>query len=149
MIPMSTDDFRLTPIGAVRRENGGVTIEIHEAFQEALLGLEGFSHLILLYWMDGKDNHRDRHTYRVHPRANPANPLRGVFATRSPARPNPIGLDVAGILAVDGLSIRVDKTDAFDGTPVLDIKPYIPGSDAPAGATVPEWVHRNMEEEDA
>ncbi|MFP3928812.1 MAG: tRNA (N6-threonylcarbamoyladenosine(37)-N6)-methyltransferase TrmO [Desulfobacteraceae bacterium] len=145
----TTEKYRLTPIGTVHHDDSGISIEIQEAFEEALLGLEDFSHLVLLYWMNGKDNPKDRAIRRVHPMANPANPLRGVFATRSPARPNPIGLDVARILSIEGRRIRVDKTDALDGTPLLDIKPFIPRSDARAEAAVPAWVSRNTGKEDA
>jgi tRNA (Thr-GGU) A37 N-methylase len=61
----------------------------------------------------------------VHPRSDPANPVRGVFSTRSPDRPNPIGLHPASVIAVDGLTITVSGLEAIDGTPVIDIKPVL------------------------
>jgi tRNA-Thr(GGU) m(6)t(6)A37 methyltransferase TsaA len=61
----------------------------------------------------------------VHPRSDPANPLTGVFSTRSPARPNPIGLHRVRILAVDGLRVRVADLEAIDGTPIVDVKPVL------------------------
>jgi tRNA-Thr(GGU) m(6)t(6)A37 methyltransferase TsaA len=67
----------------------------------------------------------DRETLRVHPQGNPENPERGVFATRSPDRPNPIGLSLVDVLAVEGTVLKVRGLDAVDGTPVVDLKPYV------------------------
>ena len=102
--------------------------------------MEGFSHLIVMFWFDRNDTPEKRATLRVHPRADKNNPLTGVFATRSPRRPNLIGLSVCKIKAVEEDRIVIDSTDAFDQTPVVDIKPYIPVSDCVPEATVPWWV---------
>jgi tRNA-Thr(GGU) m(6)t(6)A37 methyltransferase TsaA len=78
----------------------------------------------------------------VHPRKDPGIPLHGVFATRSPLRPNLLGMSVCRIIALREDIIEVDQTDALDGTPIIDIKPYIPQSDALPDAVVPAWIHR-------
>ena len=77
---------------------------------------------------------------QVHPKGNPQNPLTGVFATRSPRRPNLIALTLCKVLAVKDNVVEIDKTDAFDGTPVLDIKPFLPGYDSVEDAKVPGWA---------
>ena len=89
-----------------------------------LEGLEGIApgdQLILLTWFD----RAERGVLRVRPRDDPSNPMRGVFATRSPDRPNPIGLHEVEVLEIDGLRMHVRPLEAIDGTPVLDVKPVI------------------------
>jgi tRNA-Thr(GGU) m(6)t(6)A37 methyltransferase TsaA len=87
----------------------------------ALDGLAPGMDIVVLTWL-----HRaDRHTLSVHPRGDRSRPVTGVFATRSPERPNPIGLHTARILAVDGPRLRVDRLEAIDGTPILDVKPVL------------------------
>jgi len=88
---------------------------------DALDGVEPGARVIVLTWLD----RADRDTLTVHPRDDPRNPLRGVFATRSADRPNPIGLHEVTVLAVEGNRIRVSDLEALDGTPVLDLKPVI------------------------
>ena len=90
-----------------------------EPVLEGLLGIEPGDDLLVLTWLD----RAARETLRVHPRGNPANAIQGVFATRSPDRPNPIGLHRVKVLAVEGARIRVNNLEALDGTPVLDVKP--------------------------
>jgi tRNA-Thr(GGU) m(6)t(6)A37 methyltransferase TsaA len=87
----------------------------------ALDGLQVGDRVLVLTWLD----RADRATLKVHPRSNPARPLQGVFATRSPDRPNPIGLHEVEILAIHGMRVRVNHMEAVDGTPVLDMKPVI------------------------
>ena len=87
----------------------------------ALDGMQVGDRIILLTWLD----RADRATLKVHPRSNPATPLQGVFSTRSPDRPNPIGLHPVEVLAIEGTRIRVNNLEALDGTPVLDVKPVI------------------------
>jgi tRNA-Thr(GGU) m(6)t(6)A37 methyltransferase TsaA len=76
----------------------------------------------------------------VHPKRNPDLPLVGVFATRSPARPNPIGIATVKLLECRDNVLKVIGLDAIDGTPVLDIKPHIPGSDSPTSVSTPGWL---------
>jgi tRNA-Thr(GGU) m(6)t(6)A37 methyltransferase TsaA len=85
---------------------------------EGLDGLAAGDEVIVLTWLD----RAARDVLRVHPRGDPANPERGVFATRSPARPNPIGLHLVRIVSVDGPRLRVQDLEALDGTPIVDIK---------------------------
>jgi tRNA (adenine37-N6)-methyltransferase len=134
------ENYSIQPVGRVINSSTYVGIEIFPAFREALLGMEGFSHIIVLYWFDRNDTPEKRDTLRVHPRADKNNPLTGVFATRSPRRPNLIGLSVCKIKSVEQGRILVDTIDALDQTPVVDIKPYIPVSDCVPDASVPWWV---------
>jgi tRNA-Thr(GGU) m(6)t(6)A37 methyltransferase TsaA len=117
-------------------------IEINPDLTEALEGLEGFSHIIVLYWL-----HRavfDKNNLKTYPMGNQNVPLQGLFAVRTPKRPNPIGLSIVRLLSRKGNILYVQGLDAIDGSLVLDVKPYIPGYDSAAGATVPDWV--NIEE---
>ena len=133
-------NFRIFPIGSVRRRDERVAIEIDPKYEDALLGLDQHSHIIVFSWFHESDSPQKRKILRVHPRGNKANPLTGVFATRSPVRPNPISIYVCRILSIDGNVIHIEKIDASDGTPVIDIKPYVPRLDAVSDVRVPEWV---------
>ncbi len=139
----------LRPVGWVRNEveekpADGVweelvsEIEIDEAVAPALEGIEEFSHIIVLFWIDRRDP-SDR-PLQVHPQGRQDLPLKGVFATRSPARPNPVGLTVVKLLERDGRVLRVLGLDALNGTPVLDIKPYLVRGDSVPDASIPEWL---------
>ncbi len=87
----------------------------------ALEGIEPGDRVILITWLD----RADRETLRVHPRDDPANPMRGVFATRSADRPNPLGLHEVEVLAIEGDRMQVRPLEALDGTPVVDVKPVL------------------------
>lgn len=88
---------------------------------EALHGIEIGDEVLVLTWLDrGR-----REVLQTRPRDDPANPIQGVFNTRSPDRPNPIGLHPVEIVAIDGLRIRVTNLEALDGTPIIDVKPVI------------------------
>jgi len=99
------------------------TIVVQDRWADALDGLEAFSHIFVVYWMHLVSEERRETTTHVHPRGDPRNPLQGVFATRSPVRPNPIGLRVVALLERRGNVLRVRGLDAINGTPVLDLKP--------------------------
>lgn len=140
--PARLDRIAITPIGVVRssyREKreaprqgvlaGGARVELEpgRGLEHAVEGLEGFSRVWILSWMD--------RAAREGPGPNKVSPPRsarrqGVLATRSPHRPNPIGLTSARLLAVEGLTLRLAEVDLLDGTPVLDVKPYLPYADA-------------------
>ena len=140
----------LTPIGVVRSPLTQPTYErlrlkditaeivIDEGLNEALDGIEGFSHIIVLYWMHLARRERDH--LKAHPMGRTDVPEQGLFAVRSPNRPNPIGKTTVRLLGRRGNILRVQGLDAIDGTPVIDIKPFIPGYDSAADATVPDWV---------
>jgi len=138
--------FTVSPIGRVAKEKGKTQIVLDKRYQPGLLGLDGFSHVYVYWWFDRNDTAKKRAILQVHPKGNRANPLTGVFATRSPCRPNLIGMTLCKILSVKENVIAIDRIDAFTGTPVLDIKPYVPRSDAAPGATVPEWLKKKPEE---
>ncbi|MEU8926413.1 tRNA (N6-threonylcarbamoyladenosine(37)-N6)-methyltransferase TrmO [Kitasatospora sp. NPDC048545] len=91
--------------------------------ERGLRDLTAGQEVLLLTWLD----RADREVLAVHPRGDRSRPETGVFATRSPDRPNPIGLHRVTVLAVDGLRLRVSGLEAIDGTPVLDVKPVLPG----------------------
>ncbi len=113
-------------------------IVIDSSLTEALDGLEEFSHIVVLYWM-----HRGaagEMKLKIHPRGNKELPLTGLFATRTPNRPNRIGETTVRLLQRRGNILRVEGLDALDGTPVIDIKPYIPGHDLAANIKVPRWI---------
>jgi len=96
-------------------------LEVDAPFADALRGIEAGDELIVITWF-----HRaDRAALQTHPRSDPRNPLTGVFATRSPDRPNPLGLHPVTVRAVDGRRLRVGPIEAIDGTPVVDIKPVL------------------------
>jgi len=93
-------------------------IEIEPWARDALLGIAAGDALLVFTWL----HEADRRTLRVHPRSDPSNALAGVFATRSPDRPNPIGLHPVTVRAIEGLRLLVGPIEAIDGTPVLDLK---------------------------
>jgi tRNA-Thr(GGU) m(6)t(6)A37 methyltransferase TsaA len=96
-------------------------LEFEPGVLDGLDGLRVGDEIVVLTWLD----RADRDVLRVHPRGDVANPMQGVFSTRSPARPNPIGLHEVRILELDGARVRVSALEAIDGTPVLDVKPVL------------------------
>lgn len=94
-------------------------IEVYEDFAPALYKIENYEHLVILYWL----HQGTRETLQVYPRGK--GDLKGVFATRSPDRPNPIGLSVVKLIAIEGRFLTVVGLDAIDHTPLLDIKPAL------------------------
>ena len=127
-------------IGEVESAGDISTIRINPEFCPGLLGVEGFSHLIVLYWMHLRDDEKNRRALQVTPRRHEGALLTGVFACRSPSRPNPIALTVVKLESVDGCRLRVRGLDALEGSPIVDIKPYSPRGDAVPDARTPEWA---------
>jgi tRNA-Thr(GGU) m(6)t(6)A37 methyltransferase TsaA len=115
--------------GAPRQGNEGAPdawLEIDAWAADALLGLAADDELIVITWLhEGK-----RDVMQVHPRSDENNPLTGVFATRSPDRPNPLGLHPVTLMQIDGTRLRIGPIEAIDGTPVVDIKPVLPAGPA-------------------
>ncbi|MBI5577550.1 MAG: tRNA (N6-threonylcarbamoyladenosine(37)-N6)-methyltransferase TrmO [Deltaproteobacteria bacterium] len=134
------DKYTIYPVGLIRKKDEAVCIEIFAEYLEAMLGLEGFSHIHVLFWFHENDRAEHRRTRQVHPRHDPSNPLTGVFATHSPMRPNLIGLTRCRILGIEGNRIAVDAIDARDGSPVIDIKCFIPDAQPLADVRLPDWV---------
>ena len=132
--------YSVTPIGRVRSQlldrdqaphqgrQAGVEAElvIEEKFLDGLDGIHAGDKLFVFCWLHMAEST----TLRVHPRRDPSVPKRGVFATRSPDRPNPIGLCLVDVLAVEGPILKVRGLDAVDGTPVVDLKPYVSSLDS-------------------
>ncbi len=131
-------DKRQTPIQASRSQAVG-QVEVYPEFAEGLQDVEGFSHLILLYVF-----HRSpEYTLRVKPFLD--DEWRGLFATRYPARPNPLGLSVVHLLERRDNVLEIEGVDVLDGTPLLDIKPYMPEFDVRTGVHTGWYAHRSRE----
>jgi tRNA-Thr(GGU) m(6)t(6)A37 methyltransferase TsaA len=133
--------FSIKPIGVVRKTDDDTRIEILDAYTDGLLGLEGFSHIYVFYWFDQNDTPQNRRTLQVHPRKDLRNPLTGVFATHSPLRPNLVALSRCKIMSTTDNIIQIEAIDALDGSPVIDIKCYIPGEPIASEVQVPDWVN--------
>jgi tRNA-Thr(GGU) m(6)t(6)A37 methyltransferase TsaA len=133
------ESYAIHPVGVVRSQlkrredapkqgNEGAPdawLEIYPLFLDALEGITPNSEVLVLTWF----HLARRDMLKVHPRGDPGNPLTGVFATRSPDRPNPIGLHRVTVLEIDNLrGVRVRPLEAIDGTPIIDIKPVLAGS---------------------
>jgi tRNA-Thr(GGU) m(6)t(6)A37 methyltransferase TsaA len=118
-------------------------IEIDPALAEGLDGMEEFSHIMVAWWMHRAVD-QSKMALKVFPRGRKDLPPVGVFASRSPYRPNSLGRATVRLLERRGNTLVVKGLDAIDGTPVLDLKPFIPGYDSPEeGATTPAWAARH------
>ena len=136
----------LEPIGEVRnkisqpmRQGWGEVVSelvLKPELEEALEGLEQFSHIIVVFWMHKAPLY---HPTKIHLQGRQDLPLVGLFATRSPHRPNPVGVSVVELLERHRNILKVKGLDALNGTPVIDIKPYLPG-DKVGEARTPKWV---------
>jgi len=116
------------------------SVRIFPEFCDALKGIDGFSHVIILYWFHLRDNEKERSVLQVVPRRHAKDVEVGVFACRSPSRPNPIGLCVVELMKVEDCILTVRGLDAFEGSPIIDVKPYMPRGDAIPNASTPEWL---------
>jgi tRNA-Thr(GGU) m(6)t(6)A37 methyltransferase TsaA len=114
-----------------RQSSAEAIVEVDERYAAGLQGVNLFSHLILLYWLDGS-----RRDLLVQAPKHLDAP-RGTFSLRSPVRPNPIGLAVVELLGVEGNRLRVRNIDCRDGTPLIDIKPYFASTDSVPDARRP------------
>ena len=144
---MELPEINLKPIGTIHskikeRIKGytaisAATIEIQPELMEGLDNLDEFSHIIVIFYA-----HKSRHPapLKVYPRHHAHTREVGVFASRSPDRPNPIAKSTVRLLKREGNILTVEGLDAMDGTPVLDIKPYIPGTDSVENAKAPSWT---------
>jgi tRNA (adenine37-N6)-methyltransferase len=132
--------FTVRPIGQIQKADSRMLIVLDKNYQPGLLGLDGWSHVQVFWWFDKNDTPQRRAVLQVHPRGDKKNPLTGVFACRAPVRPNLIALSLCKIVSIKDNVIEIDKIDAFEGTPVLDLKPYAPGQDSATGVKVPKWA---------
>ncbi len=131
-------ELLLHPVGWIRKKQNNITIEIDPTYSDALLGMDGFSHILVLYWFHENDDPENRNTLQVHPRKNPQNPLTGVFATHAPVRPNLIAVSPCKIESIRGNTIWIDNIDARDGSPVVDMKWYRPEKKAIENLKLPD-----------
>ncbi|RLF04319.1 MAG: tRNA (N6-threonylcarbamoyladenosine(37)-N6)-methyltransferase TrmO [Thermoprotei archaeon] len=113
-------------------------VEVFPEYVEGLKDLEGFSHIILIYHF----HLVKKYSLRVVPYMD--DKPRGIFATRAPARPNPIGISVVKLVGIEGSRLYVEEVDVVDGTPLLDIKPYVPAFDCRPHARI-GWLKKRVE----
>jgi len=131
--------FQIIPIGHIEKTDEMTCIVVSDLYTDALLNIDCFSHIIVLWWITDRDTPEDRKVLQTKPKRENA-PWSGVFSCRAPMRPNPIGLS---IVALEGFEepnrLVIDRIDAFHETPVIDLKPYIPASESIPTATLPDW----------
>ena len=142
------EEISLKPIGFVKNNIkeprfGDFADEISEVivdekFTDALNGIEDYSHVIIVYWMDEIKEHVITHQ----PQGNPDVPIVGIFSCRCPQRPNPIAITTVELMERRGNKIKVKGLDILDGTPVIDIKPYWPQYDKVEDGRIPDWVNK-------
>ncbi|MDD1751649.1 MAG: tRNA (N6-threonylcarbamoyladenosine(37)-N6)-methyltransferase TrmO [Methanotrichaceae archaeon] len=137
---MDDQEIIFKPIGVVENDfqdsddpdtirNSQSFLVLDEKYVPALEGIEHYSYLLVVYHIDRSPGYHER----VHPMGDPSIPERGVFSTRSPCRPNPIGITIVEILGIEASIIKVAGLDALNGSPILDIKPYEEHFDSPVG----------------
>ena len=113
-------------------------IVVEEKFTDALNGIEDYSHVIIVYWMDKVKDYVITHR----PQGNPDVPIVGIFSCRCPQRPNPIAITTVKLVDHNGNRIKVKGLDILDGTPIIDIKPYWPIYDNVDDGKIPSWVDK-------
>ena len=146
--PVPREPLMVRPIGVVRNsvrtpkmdgwEHVRSDIIIREELTDALDGIDGYSHVIVIFAFDKVPESDQR--MRVRPRGDGRIPEQGVLATRSQVRPSGLGMSVVKLLRRRNNILRVEALDAIDGTPVLDIKPYFPNYDSIPDAGIPDWA---------
>lgn len=133
--------YEVKPIGTICNKEEGTFLKVDTEYVTALKALDGFSHINVIWWFSSLDDEKYREVREVDRPYKLAPEKMGIFATRSPVRPNPIALTTAEIIQIDyekGM-IQIAYIDADDHTPVLDIKPYTPSLDRVEQPKVPEW----------
>lgn len=133
--------LEVNPIGKITTTGESFFIELTPKYIPALQGLEGFSHLAVLWWFSDFDSDEARQVLEAPKPYKKSPDVLGIFATRSPIRPNPIALSTAEIISIDHDTGRIQLAyiDANDQTPLLDIKPYTPSIDRVENPKVPDW----------
>lgn len=132
--------LKLEPVGVLHTGESENFVEVFPPYRPALCGLEGFGHVQLLWWFHQAEPVRSGTMVGGKPYCKGPDQM-GIFATRGPFRPNPIGLSCAGVVGMDreqGI-LYLEYVDAFDGTPLLDIKPYTPSLDRVGNPVTPDW----------
>jgi tRNA (adenine37-N6)-methyltransferase len=143
--------IELVPIGIVKNSINSLNrtdasaviseVKVYKKYKQALDSIEDFSDILIVYWMD-QLFHYERSVLRVHPQGRTDMPLVGVFACRSPARPNPLGVTHVKLLERSDTLLKVSGLDAVNGTPVIDIKPYIPRANISEEPRLPDWIDK-------
>ncbi len=133
--------LEINPVGSIKLSDKGMCIQLDKTYAPALKGLEGFSHLHVIWWFSECDDTDMRQVLEMPKPYKKGPDSMGVFATRSPIRPNPIALSPVEVIDIDYNSgrIHIAWIDTHDGSPVLDIKPYTPSADRIENPKVPEW----------
>jgi len=138
---MLNNEFTIKAIGFVKSDNSSFSIVIADEWKSALKELDGFSHIQIVWWCHLCDNAEYRKTtISKKPYKNAPDTI-GIFATRSPVRPNPLAISSVAIISIDHKNgiIKVPFIDAENGTPVIDIKPYHPATERIKEVRVPDW----------
>jgi len=133
--------YQLYPIGQIERHEGKTYLSISEAFRPALKQLDQFSHVMVFWWAERLDADEYRQVMQTNP-PYAQDQVTGIFATRSPQRPNPIAMTTCKLFSVDETAGMVEITDidAFAGTPIVDLKAYFPVCDRVETASIPSWL---------
>lgn len=133
--------FQMFPIGYIRRNNKHIELEIMEQYKPALKQLSHFSHVMVFWWAHKHDNEKSRGALQCKP-PYAKGKTTGVFATRAEYRPNPVAMTTCKILKADEANgvVTVADIDAYDDTPIVDLKGYFPVCDRVKQARIPEWL---------
>lgn len=135
------EQYSIRRIGTVKADEEGFRIVLEKEYAPALTGLEGFSHIQMLWWFSDCDTEKMRATLQEKSPYKTAPSVLGTFATRSPMRPNPIALSCVQVTYINEVNgvVGIEYADANDGTPVLDLKPYTPSMDRVEHPQTPAW----------
>jgi tRNA-Thr(GGU) m(6)t(6)A37 methyltransferase TsaA len=147
------ENFNVKTIGRIKSDSNEMFVEIKREFIPALQGLDGFSHINVIWWFNEFDNEKMRSILEGKQPYKNSPEVMGIFATRSPMRPNPIALTTVQVISIDHKKgiIQITEIDANDSSPVIDIKPYTPSMDRVENPNVPEWCKhwpRSLEKSD-
>ena len=147
VLKYSDEDLKLDLDAALNQGSDLIKsmIIINEDYIDCLEGIEDFSHLIILFWTH-KVPDKARQIKKVHPAGIKKIPMKGIFATRSPVRPNPICKTTVKLIEKKGNKLLVEGLDAIDNTPVIDIKPHLPFYDSPRNVKLADWMFDLMGE---
>jgi len=146
ILKFSKDDIEIDEeIIGKQSNNGDISqIIINDEYIECLDGIEDFSHLVIVYWTHKTPN-QGRNIKKVHPAGIKQMPIKGIFATRSPVRPNPIGIISVKFIDKKENILFVEGLDAINNTPVIDVKPHLPSYDSPLNVKLADWMYSIME----
>jgi len=133
--------YQMFPIGYIRRSEKNIQLEILEPYRPAMKQLDHFSHVMVFWWAHKHDNEKSRNALQCTP-PYAKDKVTGVFATRAEYRPNPIAMTTCKILKIGEKNgtIQVADIDAYDGTPIVDLKAYFPVCDRVKNAKIPKWL---------